>query len=80
MADAASLQEAVGKLEVRGAKRIGVVRLFVSGESWYERTRQSLGLGAPHVPRPLTISMNIMLTTVVIEWSFGRSKPPPPSC
>src|SRR5690606_32479154 len=52
MADAASLQVAVDKLEARGVDRIGVVRLFVSGESWYERTRQILGLdpGAPTRP------------------------------
>ena len=52
MADAASLQAAVDKLEARGVDRIGVVRLFVSGESWYERTRQILGLepGAPARP------------------------------
>ena len=49
MADACSLQEAVRKLEAQGARRIGVVRLFISGESWYERTEQILGLreGAP---------------------------------
>jgi hypothetical protein len=36
-------------LEARGVKHVGVVRLFVSGESWYERTRQILGnsSGAP---------------------------------
>lgn len=52
MADAASLQAAVDRLEARGVERIGVVRLFVSGESWYERTRQILGLepGAPARP------------------------------
>ncbi|PCJ39529.1 MAG: hypothetical protein COA71_13815 [SAR86 cluster bacterium] len=49
MADAYSLQETVSTLEASGAKRIVVVRLFVSGESWYERTQQILGLqeGAP---------------------------------
>lgn len=49
MADAASLQEAVSKLEAQGVRQIGVVRLFISGESWYERTRKILGLvpGAP---------------------------------
>ena len=49
MADAASLQDGVDELEQRGVRRIGVVRLFVSGESWYERTQQILGLipGAP---------------------------------
>ncbi|MDP1931238.1 MAG: CbiX/SirB N-terminal domain-containing protein [Gammaproteobacteria bacterium] len=49
MADAVSLQEAVARLEDRGASRIAVVRLFISGESWYERTEQILGMreGAP---------------------------------
>ena len=52
MADAVSLQEGVEKLEAQGVERIGVVRLFISGESWYERTRQILGLeaGAPEKP------------------------------
>ena len=52
MADAVSLQAAVQRLEAKGVKKVAVVRLFVSGESWYERTEQILGLrpGAP--PRP----------------------------
>lgn len=44
MADACSLQESVRKLEARGVRRIGVVRLFISGESWFERTEQILGI------------------------------------
>lgn len=44
MADAGSLQAAVKRLEDRGVRRIAVVRLFISGESWYERTEQILGL------------------------------------
>ncbi|MEX0738642.1 MAG: hypothetical protein WD071_04820 [Pseudohongiella sp.] len=54
MADAYSLQEAVSKLESRGVTDIGVVRLFISGESWLERTAQILGLqeGAPERPEP----------------------------
>lgn len=54
MADAASLQEAVSRLEARGVRRIAVVRLFISGESWFERTEQILGLraGAPARPAP----------------------------
>ena len=34
--------------------RIGVVRLYISGESWYQRTRQIVGLepGAPPKPAP----------------------------
>jgi sirohydrochlorin ferrochelatase len=53
MADAKSLQDGVSKLEARGVRRIGVVRLFISGESWYERTEQILGLrsGAPQRPQ-----------------------------
>ncbi len=49
MADAMSLQQGVERLEARGARRIGVVRLFISGESFLERTEQILGLtpGAP---------------------------------
>ena len=49
MADATAMQEAVKKLEARNVRKIGVVRLFVSGESWYERTEQIFGLrpGAP---------------------------------
>jgi sirohydrochlorin cobaltochelatase len=52
MADAASLQTSVSKLETQGVRRIAVVRLFVSGESWYERTQQILGIapGAPARP------------------------------
>ncbi len=52
MADAVRMQKAVQKLEERGVRRIGVVRLFVSGESWYERTRKILGIspGAPSRP------------------------------
>jgi sirohydrochlorin cobaltochelatase len=49
MADACSLQEGVRKLESQGVRTIGVVRLFISGESWFERTEQIFGLkeGAP---------------------------------
>lgn len=54
MADAASLQEGVRQLESKGVRRIGVVRLFVSGESFRERTEQILGMapGAPDAPPP----------------------------
>ena len=54
MADAASLQRGVDALEARGVTRIGVVRLYISGESWYQRTRQIVGLepGAPSKPSP----------------------------
>lgn len=49
MADAATIEAAIQRLEGRGVTRIAVVRLFVSGESWRERTAQILGLrpGAP---------------------------------
>lgn len=49
MADAGSLELAVRRLEAQGAEHVGVVRMFISGESWFERTEQILGLreGAP---------------------------------
>ena len=49
MANAGSLEASVRKLESQGARHVGVVRLFVSGESWYHRTLQILGVeeGAP---------------------------------
>jgi sirohydrochlorin cobaltochelatase len=52
MAAPSTMQQAVEKLERRGATRIVVVRLFISGESFVGRTEQILGLkpGAP--PRP----------------------------
>lgn len=52
MADAVSLQAGVSALEARGVLDIAVVRLFVSGESFKERTEQILGLapGAPARP------------------------------
>jgi sirohydrochlorin ferrochelatase len=54
MADAASIQHGVSTLERAGAKRIAVVRLFISGDSWYERTRQILGLDPGAPPKPET--------------------------
>jgi sirohydrochlorin cobaltochelatase len=52
MADAATIQQGVRQLEERGARKIGVVRLFVGSDSWYDRTEQILGLaaGAPAAP------------------------------
>lgn len=49
MADAGSLESAVRRLEAKGVAHVGVVRMFISGESWYERTLQILGEleGAP---------------------------------
>lgn len=57
MADAASIQEAVQALEARGIMDIAVVRLFVSGESWYERTEQILGIRSGAPMRPAAASM-----------------------
>ena len=52
MADAGSIEDAIRRLESKGVNHVGVVRVFVSGESWYDRTLQILGMrdGAP--PRP----------------------------
>lgn len=49
MADAGSMEAAVRRLEARGVSHVGVVRVFISGESWYDRTLQILGVqdGAP---------------------------------
>lgn len=49
MADAGSIENGVRNLEVQGVEEVGVVRLFISGESWLERTAQILGIenGAP---------------------------------
>lgn len=61
MADAAKIQKSVQKLEARGVRKIGVVRLFVSGGSWYSRTEQILGLrpGAPATHPVLTSGSNM---------------------
>lgn len=49
MADAGSLEAGVRALQTRGVRKIGVVRLFISADSFLERTEQILGLrsGAP---------------------------------
>lgn len=46
MADRATLKEAVSALEEQGVRRIAVVRLFVSGESFIAQTEYLLGLDA----------------------------------
>lgn len=49
MADAGSMEDAVRRLEAQGVTKVGVVRVFISGESWFDRTLQILGMqeGAP---------------------------------
>lgn len=49
MADAGSIEAAAQRLESQGVRHVGVVRVFISGESWYDRTLQILGIrdGAP---------------------------------
>ncbi len=49
MAEPTSIQEAVRRLEAQGIRQIGVVRLQISGETWYDRTELILGVrpGAP---------------------------------
>ena len=56
MADPATIQEGVSRLEARGVRSIGVVRLFVSGASWYDRTEQILGLQAGAAALPVASS------------------------
>lgn len=50
MAEPTSIQEAVRRLEARGIRQIGVVRLQISGETWYDRTELILGL-RPWAPK-----------------------------
>ncbi len=52
MADADTLQAAVSRLEAKGVRRISVVRLFVSGDSFLKRTRKILGLDPGAPPKP----------------------------
>ena len=53
-ADAGSIENAVRGLESSGVNHVGVVRVFISGESWHDRTLQILGIrdGAPPRPAP----------------------------
>lgn len=50
MADRASLQDGVSRLEAEGVSRIAVVRLFVSAHSFRHRTEFLLGLRADPPP------------------------------
>jgi len=52
MADAKTIEQGVHALEARGVRKIGVVRLFISGDSWYERTEQILGLAPGASAKP----------------------------
>jgi len=47
MARVDTLQAAANRLEARGVRRVAVVRLFISGESFLERTEVILGLREP---------------------------------
>ena len=57
MARPDTLQAAVQALEERGVRRIVVVRLFVSGKSFRERTEKILGLEPGASPRPSGMTM-----------------------
>lgn len=47
MAQSATMQAAVARLEAQGVERIAVVRMFISGESFLEDTEVILGLREP---------------------------------
>ncbi|GIS51092.1 MAG: hypothetical protein Ct9H90mP25_5260 [Gammaproteobacteria bacterium] len=68
MADAGSLERSVRRLEKLGVKDVGVVRMFVSGESWYERTQQILGRLKVHLKKTLVKIQQAHLC----QWGFGR--------
>lgn len=44
MAKTSTLRDAAGRLEARGVKRVAVVRMFISGDSFLEPTEYILGL------------------------------------
>lgn len=44
MAVSSALEDGVARLEARGVRKIAVVRLFVSGDSWFEETQYIFGL------------------------------------
>lgn len=44
MATPSTIEDAVGKLEARGVRRIAVVRMFISGDSFRDATEYILGL------------------------------------
>jgi sirohydrochlorin cobaltochelatase len=52
MADPATMEAAIHRLEARGVRRIAVVRLFISGDSFLDRTQQVLGLAPGAPPKP----------------------------
>ncbi|MBX3182999.1 MAG: hypothetical protein KIT72_17600 [Polyangiaceae bacterium] len=74
MADAKSLQEAIRRLEARGVRRIGVVRLFVSGESFLDATEQIFGL-RPGAPGPEHAG-HVMHPVLAAYMAGGHGSPP----
>jgi len=52
MARTSTLREAVARLEHRGVRRIAVVRMFISGESFLRETEYILGLRQDAPPAP----------------------------
>ncbi len=72
MADAGSIEDAVQRLESRGVNQVGVVRVFVSGESWFDRTLQILGVehGAP--PRPDQQTIDAERERMMMPMGFWR--------
>lgn len=59
MADAQSIQDAVFDLEKRGVRKIAVVRLFLSGDSFLVRTEKILGVrpgAGPHAEMAVDVT------------------------
>ena len=50
--DPATTQAAINALETRGARRIAILRLLISGNSYRDRTEKVLGLRPGAAPRP----------------------------
>ena len=72
MADAGSIEDAIRRLEDRGVNHVGVVRVFISGESWYDRTLQILGVRAGAPPRPDQKSIEEAAARMIMPMGFWK--------
>lgn len=72
MADAGSIEDAIRRLESRGVNHVGVVRVFVSGESWYDRTLQILGVRSGAPPRPDQERLEEIRANTIMPMGFWK--------
>lgn len=72
MADSDALQHAVYDLELQGVRKIAVVRLFLSGDSFLTRTEKILGV-APGAPYKAEMAVGDMKSVMVVHHSTAGS-------